>query len=59
MSKWTLDSTNPAGPIQVGKFNKAIRSLTNEHNHMREKWGAKSYVDKASGEDYGYCKNCI
>lgn len=37
--KWTLDSNNPVGPIQVNRFNKAIGKFRSEHNTGKEKWG--------------------
>lgn len=30
--KWTNDTTHPAGKIQIGKVNKALRELENEHH---------------------------
>lgn len=34
--KWTVDSTNPPGPIQVNKFNKAHGGFRMAHGMMRE-----------------------
>ncbi len=37
--KWAVNDANPPGPIQVNRFNKAMRAISSEHNTMRERWG--------------------
>ncbi len=37
--KWTNDTINPAGPIQVSRFNKATRNLSSQHATTRTLYG--------------------
>ena len=37
--KWTLDASNPAGKIQVNRFNKAWNAMNAEHATTRELTG--------------------
>ena len=48
MAKWTNSATDPAGPIQVGKFNKAIRALVNLAHNVRELSGVKGRSESSS-----------
>lgn len=47
--KWTACPSNPPGPIQVKKFNRAMSSIATEHNTKREKWGV------IGGEEHESC----
>lgn len=47
--KWTADTTNPPGPIQVNKFNKVHGKFRMEHNTRRERWGV------IGGEEHESC----
>jgi hypothetical protein len=46
--KWILDATNPAGPIQAKRFNKAWRKFAWENNTYTELTGVKGVDERSS-----------
>ncbi len=50
--KWAACTTNPPGPIQVNRFNKALRNLDHEHYTSVERRGI---IGKTDGYDAESC----
>jgi hypothetical protein len=54
MNKWTTDTANPPGKIQVGKINRALSDLRREHAMLEEKSGIIGKTEGFDQERSGY-----
>lgn len=58
--KWTLDTTNPPGKVQLGRVNKALANLRSEHYTTIEKSGIIGKTDGYDREsEYSTVRYCI